>query len=182
MRAGKGRAFFGKVEEAGTSRSRGRWIVAVCKRLQEYLDTHSVRYQLITHPEAFTSQEVAAASHISGRDIAKVVLVKRGGQLAMVVLPAACKVGVDRLARLIGSPQVALAREEDFEGLFTDCDTGAMPPFGNLYGLEVYVDDELASREHLIFQAGNHRELVSIPYRDYERLVQPKVTELCSHA
>jgi Ala-tRNA(Pro) deacylase len=156
--------------------------VAVCERVREYLDAHAVQYQVIAHPEAFTSQEVAAASHISGRDIAKVVLVKRAGLLAMVVVPAACRVGVDRLASLSGSPDVRLAREEEFEALFADCDTGAMPPFGNLYGLPVYVDDELASRERIIFQAGNHSELVSMRYRDYDRLVQPQVTELCSHA
>lgn len=156
--------------------------MAIGKRLQDYLDSHGVRYDVIPHREAFTSQEVAAASHISGKDIAKVVMVKRGQALAMAVLPAACKVGVDRLVRLFGSSEVALAREQDFEGLFTDCDTGAMPPFGNLYGLDVYLDEELASRQRLIFQAGNHHELVSMAYSDYERLVQPKVTELCSHA
>jgi Ala-tRNA(Pro) deacylase len=156
--------------------------MAVCKRLQDYLDQHGVRYDLLQHREAFTSQEIAAASHISGRDIAKVVVVKRGGQLAMAVLPAACKVGVERLARVLGTADATVAREQEFASLFADCDTGAMPPFGNLYGLEVFVDDELASRQRIIFQAGNHHELVSIAYSDYERLVQPRVTELCSHA
>jgi Ala-tRNA(Pro) deacylase len=156
--------------------------MAMCQRLQEYLDSQGVRYETIPHREAFTSQEIAAASHISGKDIAKVVMVKRGDALVMAVLPAACKVSVERLARVIGSADIALAREHEFSTLFGDCDTGAMPPFGNLYGLDVYVDDELASRSGVIFQAGNHHELVSMAYRDFERLVQPKVAEICSHA
>jgi len=156
--------------------------MAICQRLKEFLDSRGIPYETIQHREAFTSQEVAAASHVSGKDIAKVVMVKRGDRLAMAVLPAACKVGVDRLVHLLGTSDIALAREQEFSGLFGDCDTGAMPPFGNLYGLDVYLDDELASRSRLIFQAGNHHELVSMAYGDFERLVQPKVAELCSHA
>jgi Ala-tRNA(Pro) deacylase len=155
--------------------------MAICERLREFLNAERVGYEIIPHREAFTSQEIAAASHISGKDIAKVVMVKRDDRLAMAVLPAACSVGIDRLARVLGSSDVALAREEDFAGLFGDCDTGAMPPFGNLYGVDVYLDDELATRSRLIFQAGNHHELVSMAYGDFERLVQPRVGELCSH-
>ena len=114
--------------------------------------------------------------------MAKVVMVKRGGALVMAVLPAACKVGVDRMEKVFGASGVAIAREHEFAGLFPDCDTGAMPPFGNLYSVEVYVDEELAKHSHLSFQAGNHHELVSMRYADFARLVQPKVAEFCSHA
>jgi Ala-tRNA(Pro) deacylase len=155
--------------------------MAICERLKNFLDEQRVGYEVIPHREAFTSQEVAAASHISGKDIAKVVMVRRGDRLAMAVLPAACSVGIERLTRILGSADAALAREEDFSRLFGDCDTGAMPPFGNLYGLDVYLDDELATRSRIIFQAGNHHELVSMAYGDFERLVQPRVAELCSH-
>lgn len=155
--------------------------MAMVKRLQEFLDSHGVKYEVTPHREAFTSQEIAAASHVSGKAMAKVVMVKRGTGMVMAVLPAACKVGVDRLEKIFGMPGIAIAREHEFAGLFPDCDTGAMPPFGNLYGLEVYVDEELAQHATITFQAGNHQELVTMGYADFARLVQPKVAEFCSH-
>jgi len=155
--------------------------MAMVKRLQEYLDSHGVKYEVKPHREAFTSQEIAAASHVSGKAMAKVVMVKRGSEMVMAVLPAACKVGIDRLEKIFGTPGVTIAREHEFAGLFPDCDTGAMPAFGNLYGIEVYVDEEVAKQPRIDFQAGNHRELVSMDYADFARLVQPKVAEFCSH-
>lgn len=156
--------------------------MAMVKRLQEYLDSQGVPYEVKLHREAYTSQEIAAASHVSGKVMAKVVMVKRAGAFVMAVLPAACKVGVDRLETVFGVPGIAIAREHEFAGLFPDCDTGAMPPFGNLYNVEVYVDEEITRHSHLIFQAGNHHELVSMRYTDFARLVQPRVAEFCSHA
>jgi len=155
--------------------------MAMVKRLQEFLDSHGVRYEVTPHREAFTSQEIAAASHVSGKAMAKVVMVKRGPGMVMAVLPAACKVGVDRLEKIFGTPGVTIAREHEFANLFPDCDTGAMPAFGNLYGLEVYVDEELANCPKIVFQVGNHQELVTMEYADFARLVQPKVAEFCSH-
>ncbi len=156
--------------------------MAMVKRLQEFLDSHGIKYQVTPHREAYTSQEIAAASHVSGRAMAKVVMVKRGSGFAMTVLPAACKVGVDRLEKIFGASGVTIAREHEFAGLFPDCDTGAMPAFGNLYGVEVFVDEELAKYSQIVFQAGNHHELVTMSYADFSRLVQPKVAEFCSHA
>ncbi|HSB71256.1 MAG TPA: YbaK/EbsC family protein [Candidatus Methylomirabilis sp.] len=156
--------------------------MAMVKRLEEYLDSHGVKYELAPHREAYTGQGVAAASHVSGKTVAKVVMVKRGSGFLMTVLPAACKVGVERLEQMIGAPDIAIAREHEFAGLFPDCDTGAMPPFGNLYGIEVYVDEELTRQPRIAFQAGNHHELVSMSSADFLRLVQPKVAEFCSHA
>ena len=155
--------------------------MAMVKRLQEFLDSHGVKYEVTPHREAFTSQEIAAASHVSGKAMAKVVIVKRGTGMVIAVLPAACKVGTDRLEKIFGTPGVTIAREHEFAGLFPDCDTGAMPAFGNLYGLEVYVDEELAKYPRIVFQAGNHHELVTMEYADFARLVQPKVAEFCSH-
>jgi Ala-tRNA(Pro) deacylase len=152
------------------------------KRLQEFLDANGVKYEVKPHREAYTSQEIAAASHISGRTMAKVVMVKRGTGMVMTVLPAACKLGTDRLEKILGTSGVTIAREHEFAGLFPDCDTGAMPPFGNLYGLEVFVDDEVAKNAQIVFQAGNHHELVIMSYADFDRLVQPKVAEFCSHS
>jgi Ala-tRNA(Pro) deacylase len=155
--------------------------MAMVKRLQEFLDSRGVKYEVTPHREAFTSQEIAAASHVSGKAMAKVVILKRGTGMVMAVLPAACKVGVDRLEKIFGTPGVTIAREHEFANLFPDCDTGAMPAFGNLYGLEVYVDEELANCPKIVFQAGNHQELVTMEYADFARLVQPKVAEFCSH-
>ncbi len=156
--------------------------MAMVKRLQEFLDSHDVKYEVIPHREAFTSQEIAAASHVSGKAMAKVVIVERGTGMVMAVLPAACKVGVDRLEKIFGASGITIAREHEFAGLFPDCDTGAMPAFGNLYGLEVYVDEELAKCTHIVFQAGNNQELVTIGYTDFALLAQLKVAEFCSHA
>ena len=155
--------------------------MAMVKRLQEYLDSQAVPYEVKPHREAYTSQEIAATSHVSGKAMAKVVMVKRGGAFVMAVLPAACKVGMDRLEQVFGMPGVAVAREHEFANLFPDCDTGAMPPFGNLYQLEVYVDEEIARHSHIVFQAGNHQELVIMRYADFARLVKPTVAEFCSH-
>jgi len=156
--------------------------MAMVKRLQEFLDANGVKYDVTPHQVAYTSQEIAAASHISGKAIAKVVMVRRGEALVMTVLPAACKVGMDRLEKILGASRITIAREQEFAGLFPDCDTGAMPPFGNLYGVEVYVDEELPNHPQIAFQAGNHHELVTMTYADFARLVQPKVAEFCSHA
>jgi Ala-tRNA(Pro) deacylase len=155
--------------------------MAMVKRLQEFLDSHAVKYEVTPHREAFTSQEIAAASHVSGKAMAKVVMVKRGTGMVMAVLPATCKVGVDRLEKIFGVSGVTIAREQEFAGLFPDCDTGAMPAFGNLYGVEVFVDEEVARCPQIVFQAGNHHELVTMNYADFARLVQPKVAEFCSH-
>ncbi|MBI3014613.1 MAG: YbaK/EbsC family protein [Candidatus Tectomicrobia bacterium] len=151
------------------------------KRLREFLDSHSVGYEVIPHREEYTSQEIAAAGHISSKAMAKVVMIRRGAGFVMAVLPAACKVSTDRLEKIFDEPGIAIAREHEFAELFPDCETGAMPPFGNLYGLEVYVDEEITKYPRIVFQAGNHYELASLSYAAFSRLVQPKVGEFCSH-
>ncbi len=156
--------------------------MAMVKRLQEYLEKEGVACEVSPHRMAYTSQEIAAASHVSGKAMAKVVILKRGAECVMVVLPAACKVGVDRIRTLFGRQDVSVAREGEFAALFMDCDVGAMPPFGNLYGLEVYVDEELTRQPRITFQVGNHQEMGTMRYADYARLVKPTVCEFCSHA
>lgn len=151
------------------------------RRLQEFLEQQGVRYRVSQHAEAYTAQEVAARSHVSGRDLAKVVMVKRGEGFVMTVLPAACRVSLDRLREIMGVKEVALAKESEFVKLFPDCEAGAMPPFGNLYAVEVYVDEEIAERPEIVFQGGTHRDLVTVAYQDFARLVQPKVAEFCAH-
>ena len=151
------------------------------KRLKEFLDTERVGYRITPHVETFTAQETAAAARISGKTLAKVVVVKRGGTYALAVLPAACKVSTEHLRTLLGAADVGLARESEFAPLFPDCEAGAMPPFGNLYGMETLVDQEVAALPEIVFRGGSHHELVAMSYADYARLVKPKVGNFCVH-
>jgi Ala-tRNA(Pro) deacylase len=145
----------------------------VAAMLKEYLDTHHIKYTTIRHSPAVTSQEIAASAHISGRKMVKTVLVMIAGKLVMVVLPADEQITFDRLRQALGTTDVALASTEDFAERFALDEEGAMPPFGNLYGMEVYVSPDLAQDE-IAFNAGDFRELIVMSYADFERLVQPK--------
>jgi Ala-tRNA(Pro) deacylase len=145
------------------------------KRLRDFLDEQSVKYATISHSEAYTSQEVAASAHIPGKELAKTVMVRINGKMAMTVLPAPYKVDFDLLKEAIGANSIELAGEEEFRGMFPDCEDGAIPPFGNLYDMEVLVAESLAEDEEISFCAGSHRELIKLAYRDFENLVKPKV-------
>ena len=145
------------------------------QKLKEYLDEHKVKYVTISHSPAYTAQEVAAAAHIPGREMAKAVMVKVDGEMAMVVLPATIKVDFGRLLEATGAQEVELAHEREFKDLFPDCALGTMPPFGNLYGLPTYVAEELTEDEEIAFNAGSTTEVIKLAYRDYERLLRPRV-------
>jgi Ala-tRNA(Pro) deacylase len=147
----------------------------LARALQTFLDSHQVKYVTIRHSPAFTAQEIAASAHIPGKQLAKTVIVKLDGHLAMAVLPASDTVDVERLQAAAGARTVALANEQDFQDRFPECEVGAMPPFGNLYGLDVWVAARLAEDEEIAFNAGDHTELIRMAYRDFDRLVQPKV-------
>ena len=145
------------------------------KLLKEFLDKEKIKYVSIIHSPAYTAQEVAASAHITGRELAKVVIVQLDGEMAMAVLPANRKIILQDLREVTGSDQVKFVAEEDFKKKFTDCETGAMPPFGNLYGMEVYAAASLAQNQEIAFNAGSHTEVIKLAYKDFERLVQPKV-------
>jgi Ala-tRNA(Pro) deacylase len=145
------------------------------QRLLAFLDDNQVKYVVISHSRAFTTQEIAAATHIPGKELAKSVIVEIDGEMAMAVLPGSQKVDVELLREAVGADQVSLARESEFKDRFPECDLGAMPPFGNLYGMPVYVADSLTDDEEIAFNAGSHTELVKMSYRDFERLAQPRV-------
>ena len=147
-------------------------------RLKKYLEENHVRYVTVSHPPAFTAQEIAATAHVPGKDLAKTVMVKVDGRMAMVVLPAPDKVSAARLKEITGASDVELATEREFAELFPRCEVGAMPPFGNLWGMEVFADSRLCDDETIIFNAGSHTELVKLAYADYERLVHPKIAAL----
>ncbi len=150
------------------------------EKLKAYLDTHNIKYTSVFHSETFTSQEVAQSAHISGRELAKTVIIKKDGKLAMVVLPASRKVNLELLKSAAGAKQIELADETEFAEMFPDCEIGAMPPFGNLYGMEVFVEKSLADDEEIAFNAGSHIELIKMSYRDYSELVKPKVLAFSS--
>ena len=150
-------------------------------RLKMNLRHHRVGFQVEYHPAAFTAQEVAASEHLSGNLMAKSVMVIADGKLAMLVLPASLRVDEERAARALGAREVRLAREEDFAFTFRDTEVGAMPPFGNLYGVPVYVDRALAEQESITVQAGTHTATITLNYANFARLVRPTVADLAMH-
>jgi Ala-tRNA(Pro) deacylase len=145
------------------------------KKLKEFLDQERVKYVSIIHSTAYTAQEVAASTHITGKELAKVVIVKLDGELAMAVLSANRKIVLQDLREVTGSDQVKFASEEEFKAKFPECETGAMPPFGNLYGMDVYAAASLSDIEEIAFNAGSHTEVIKLAYKDFERLAKPKV-------
>lgn len=145
------------------------------KKLKKFLDDHNIKYVAIKHSVAYTAQEVASTVGISGKELAKTVIVTMDGRLAMAVLPASYRVDFGLLKNLTGAKTLDLASEDDFKDVFPDCDVGAMPPFGNLYGVPVYVAESLAEDEEIAFNACTHTELIKMSYKDFETLVQPHV-------
>lgn len=141
--------------------------------LLEFLDNHNIAYVIIAHSPAYTAQGIAGLTHISGREMAKTVMVRLDGSLAMAVVPAKFHVDLEALRRAAHATSVALAAETEFQERFPACETGAMPPFGNLYGLPVFADDSLELDKEIAFNAGTHRELIRMAWEDYKRLVQP---------
>jgi Ala-tRNA(Pro) deacylase len=147
------------------------------KQLIDCLDGNKVSYEVLQHPEAVTAQRIAQAEHVKGRHHAKVVMVKSGDQHLMMVLPADSQIDLEKVEKTIGKA-VSLDNEQEFKTLFSDCAIGAMPPFGNLYGLPTYVDRSLAEQDYIVFEAGTHTDAIKMSYRDYEKIVKPKVNDL----
>jgi Ala-tRNA(Pro) deacylase len=147
-------------------------------KLREYLDSHNIQYMVVSHSVAYTAQGIASLVHVSGKKLAKTVIVKIDGLLAMAVVPASHHVDLDLLRAAAGAGTVEVATEQEFKDAFPDCETGAMPPFGNFYDIPVYADLSLGEQEEITFNAGTHRELMRMAWRDLVRLVNPQVTTL----
>ena len=145
------------------------------KKLKDFLSSHNIKYVTISHSPAYTAQEIAALSHISGKDMAKTVIVNIDNETVMLVLQASCGVDFDLLKKNTGADTIELASEQEFKNMFQGCETGAMPPFGNLYGMKVYVEERLTKDEEISFNAGSHTELIKMAYKDYENVVKPEV-------
>ncbi|HWQ93140.1 MAG TPA: YbaK/EbsC family protein [Clostridia bacterium] len=145
------------------------------RKVKDFLNGQGIKYVSISHSPAYTAQEVAESAHIPGHGMAKTVIVKLNDNLAMAVLPANTKIVLQDLQDITGSDRVQLASEGEFKERFPDCEIGAMPPFGNLYGMDVFVAESLADNQEIAFNAGSHTELIKMDYEDFERLVRPKV-------
>lgn len=155
--------------------------MTVLKRLKEYLEKNQVSFEVGYHQRVYTAQEIAAAEHVRGKELAKVVMVRADGKMVMLVLPASYRVDMEKLKGILKSKKVEKAKEEEFQDLFADCEVGAMPPFGNLYNLDVWVDQVLTEDKEIVFNAGSHVETLKIRYGDYARLVNPKVGQFSVH-
>lgn len=147
------------------------------KKLKEYLEKRHIKYAAIRHAPAYTAQEIAASAHVRGKEMAKTVVLKIDGELALAVLPASSRVDLRLLRETLGAEHAELAQESEFSSRFPDCEVGAMPPFGNLYGMRTYVADCLAEDEAIAFNAGSHSELVTLAFEDFDSLVHPTMLE-----
>lgn len=146
--------------------------------LKAYLDENRVSYTTITHAPAFTAQEIAHSAHVPGNELAKTVMVKLDGKIVEAVLPASQQVDLEALKTSTGAEQAELATEAEFDGFFPDCEVGAMPPCGNIYGIDVYVSPSLTMDRQIMFNAGSHSELICMLYKDFENLVHPRVVPI----
>lgn len=146
-------------------------------KLTYFLDSNRVRYITMNHSPAFTSQEIAELTHTPGKSIAKSVLVFVDGNMAMAVLPGSYKINFTKLKEALGAREVRLAHEQEFKDKFPDCEIGAMPPFGNLYNIPVYVSKSLSEDYEITFNACSHRQIIKMSYRDFSKLVEPIILE-----
>ena len=147
--------------------------MSVSTKLVEFLDQKHVPYVTQPHPRAYTAQETAAAVHVPGWEVAKSVIVRADGQFMMAVVPATRRIDLDRLRAAVGASQIRLATEVEFGDLFPECETGAMPPFGNLYHVPVVVDDSLKKDREIVFNAGSHTETIRMAFDEFTELVRP---------
>jgi Ala-tRNA(Pro) deacylase len=152
--------------------------MAILKRLKEMLDEAKVPYEVYNHALAYTAQEIAAKQHFSGNEMAKVVMLEADDKLVMGVLRGNDKISLHAVGDSLGARHVRLATEDEFIARFPDCEIGAMPPFGNLFGVKVYADPALEKDEYIYFNAGNHVQTVRLKYKDFARLVKPQVVRL----
>jgi Ala-tRNA(Pro) deacylase len=151
------------------------------ERLKKLLDESGVAYQTMEHATAYTAQGVAASLHVSGREVAKSTVVKLDGRFGLAVLPGPLRVDLEALRRVTGAQSATLASELEFRELFPGCEVGAMPPFGNLYGLPTWVDEELRNDPSIVFNAGTHHEAIRMSFADFERLATPTVAAIALH-
>ena len=148
------------------------------EKLRDFLEANLAEYSHTVHPTAYTAREVATAEHLPAREIAKTVVILGDGGFRMLVVPANRLVDFREVRTALGLSNVRMATEYELGNLFPDCEVGAMPPVGSLYGLPVFIDASLLSEEVIAFNAGTHRDEVHMRTAEYKRLVQPTVVSL----
>jgi Ala-tRNA(Pro) deacylase len=154
----------------------------ILRKLLEVLDQNKATYTHTVHPLAYTAREVASAEHVAAREVAKTVVFLSEQGYGMAVLPADSVVDLEQLRLDLGLSRLRLATESELADLFPACELGAMPPFGNLFGLPVYVDSRMASEDMITFNAGTHRDVIHMHFKDFERLVQPAIVPFARRA
>lgn len=152
------------------------------QKLLAYLNENGVEYTHHSHPTAYTAREVASLEHVSAHEVAKVVVFFSENGYGMAVLPGDCMLDLENLRNSLGVSRLRLATESELSDLFPECELGAMPPFGNLCNLPIFVDNSLAGEEMIAFNAGTHRDVIYMKYKDFERLAKPKIMGLSRHA
>jgi Ala-tRNA(Pro) deacylase len=152
--------------------------MSIPKEIMKFLDSQNVTYRHFTHPQAFTASETAEAQHVSGRELAKSVVVKADDRLMLAVIPANDRLDVEKLSHLVGASSIRLAREEEFEEAFEGCEVGAEPPLGRLYDLPVSLDVSFEDQPTIIFNAGSHTDTIQMSVGDFEKLEKPKIGRL----
>lgn len=148
------------------------------ERLRKFLDSRRAEFTLTTHPKAFTAREVAAAEHLPAKEVAKTVVIFGDGAYHMIVVPASKLVDLHEARPVLGLAQARLATEDELARLFPDCELGAMPPLGPLYGFTVYLDNTLAGQDTITFNAGTHREVLHMQTAEFRRLAAPHIVSL----
>jgi Ala-tRNA(Pro) deacylase len=148
--------------------------MSIPRTITEFLDRHQVRYRHLVHAPAYTAQEIAHAQHVSGKALAKTVMVMAADRPLMAVLPASHHLELGALGTFLKRHPVRLATEKEFERLFPGCEVGAMPPLGTLYHLDVWVDVNLKERPEIVFNAGTHTDAIQMSFADFARIVQPR--------
>lgn len=152
----------------------------IAENVRKFLDENGVKYLTIAHSPAYTANDIAHVAHVSGKELAKTVIVDSDGKLVMVVLPASKRLSIAKAKTAVGGENVRLAAEFEFGRRFPGCEVGAMPPFGNLYGIDVFIDPSLKADEEIVFNAGTHTELIRMRFDDFERLVHPNVAPIAT--
>ena len=149
--------------------------MAIPQRIRDYLDSQNVSYEAIHHSQAFTAQEVAHSLHVSGKKCVKAVVAEADHKIIIVVMPASHRLNFQELKSALKVNQLEMLVESELVDLFPDCDLGAIPPFGNLYGMDVWVDRAVASTERIVFCAGTHEDCIRMRYSDFAKLTRPFV-------
>jgi Ala-tRNA(Pro) deacylase len=149
--------------------------------VRSFLKDHHIQYRSLYHPSTYTAQQLAHVEHIKGQKIAKSVLLKAGDEFVLAVLPAAYKVDFTEMKKVLGKNELRLGTETEMRQLFPDCEIGAIPPLGNLYGIKVFVDESLRANDEIVFSVGTHREALQLKYHDFEEAVKPIVARFAVH-